>query len=146
VCPLAAAGKEERGEAGDAAVEREAGRVSGSSAWTVRRHDFTIEFLYGQGDDPAVVDNLDAWIHLSDGTVRYATFITPAGIAEILRRRRGVAQAGGGRYFWASDLVIVPVPGVNAMVAAAEEMIRSGDIEFMCGVVDRVSSDPAGER
>ncbi|MBY8875574.1 hypothetical protein K7640_27465 [Micromonospora sp. PLK6-60] len=45
-------------------------------------------------------------------------------------------EVDGGRYFRCSDQVIVPEPGVGAMVAAVDEMIRSGDIEVMCRLIE----------
>ncbi|MFF0151340.1 hypothetical protein [Micromonospora sp. NPDC005203] len=60
---------------------------------------------------------------------------------EILRRHASSGEAGGGRYFWCSDQVIVPEPGVAAMAAAVDEMIRSGDIEVMCSRIEERPDD-----
>lgn len=38
--------------------------------------------------------------------------------------------------FWYSDQVIVPAPGVESMMAAIMLMIRSGDVEVMCSLVE----------
>ncbi|RAO46649.1 hypothetical protein ONO86_03185 [Micromonospora noduli] len=87
--------------------------------------------MAGQDDDPHNADNIDAHLYLADGTRRYATFMTPGEIARLLQRWAGTGEVGGGRYFWCSDLVIIPRPGVEAMVAALGEMIRSGDVDVM---------------
>lgn len=99
-----------------------------------------VSFLFGQGDDPATADNIDAHVHLADGTHRYATFMTTVEIGRLLRRWAETGEAGGGQYFWCSDLVIIPRPGVEAMVAALEEMIRTGDIDVMLSKVEDRSS------
>ena len=92
-----------------------------------------VRFMPGQDDDPATAGNIDAHVYLADGTHRYATFMTTEEISRVLRRWAEAGEAGGGRYFWCSDLVIIPRPGVEAMVAALEEIIRSGDIDVMLG-------------
>ncbi len=94
-----------------------------------------IRFLLGGGESAETADNLDAHIHLADGTRRYATFCTPEAIVRILRKDAATGETGGGRYFWCRDQVIVPRPGIAVMVAAVEEMIRSGDIEVICGEI-----------
>ncbi|MEU8332843.1 hypothetical protein [Micromonospora sp. NPDC048839] len=102
-----------------------------------------VQFMLGGGDDAETVDNVDAHIYLADGTHRYATFFTPDAVKEILQRHASTGETDGGRYFWCSDQVIVPEPGVAAMVAAVDEMIRSGEIEVMCGrVEERLDDQP----
>ncbi|WP_433317366.1 hypothetical protein ACQP0U_08850 [Micromonospora sp. CA-269861] len=100
-----------------------------------------VRFRPGQRNDPATADNIDADVCLADGTRRYATFMTTNEIGRLLQGWAGTGEVGGGRYFWCSDLVIVPRPGVEAMVAALGEMIRSGDIDVMLGKVEDSSVD-----
>ncbi|MFD6568718.1 hypothetical protein [Micromonospora profundi] len=95
-----------------------------------------VRFMPGQGDDAATVDNIDAHVYLVDGTRRYVTFMTTVGVGRVLERWAETGEAGGGRYFWCSDLVIVPRPGVEAMVAALGEMIRSGDVDVILSKVE----------
>ncbi|WP_050591834.1 hypothetical protein [Salinispora fenicalii] len=95
-----------------------------------------VSFMPSQGDAPATVDNIDAHVYLVDGTHRYATFMTTVAIDRVLQKWAKTGETGGGWYFWCSDLVIVPRPGVEAMVAAVGEMIRSGDIDVILGKVE----------
>jgi hypothetical protein len=106
-----------------------------------KRDDVTVQFMLGGGDTPDTVDNVDAHIYLPDGTHRYATFFTTTAIERILRKDARTGETGGGRYFWCSDQVIVPRPGVPAMMEAVTEMIRSGDITVMCGLVNDDDDD-----
>ncbi|MGC4837656.1 hypothetical protein ACLQ3D_24460 [Micromonospora vinacea] len=62
--------------------------------------------------------------------------MTTDEIDRLLQRWAGTGEVGGGRYFWCSDLVIIPRPGVEAMVAALGEMIRSGDLDVMLSMVE----------
>lgn len=95
-----------------------------------------VQFMAGQDDEPETADNIDAHLYLADGTHRYATFMTTGEIGRLLQRWAGTGEVGGGRYFWCSDLVIIPRPGVEAMVAALGEMIRSGDVDVMLSKVE----------
>ncbi|MCX5067780.1 hypothetical protein OOJ91_18220 [Micromonospora lupini] len=110
--------------------------MSQTAEWDRMVEGARVRFVPGQGDEPATADNIDAHLYLADGTHRYATFMTTDEIGRVLQRWAGTGEAGGGRYFWCSDLVIVPRPGVEAMVAALGEMIRSGDVDVMLSKVE----------
>ncbi|MFI7598891.1 hypothetical protein [Actinoplanes sp. NPDC049681] len=105
------------------------------------RDGVVVQFMLGGEDALDTVDNVDAHIYLPDGTHRYATFFTTEAINSLLRKDARTGETGGGRYFWCSDQVIVPRPGVPAMMEAVTEMIRSGDIAFICGLVDDGSEE-----
>ncbi len=93
--------------------------------------------MLGGDELPEAADNLDAHIYLADGSRRYATFFTLEAIRSILLKDARTGETGGGRYFWGSDQVIIPRPGIPAMIEALDELIRSGDVEFMCSEVGR---------
>lgn len=112
--------------------------------WAAATAGAKIEFVPGQGDDPASVENIDARIYRGDGVCHYATFMTTDEIARVLTRWNASGQFGGGRYFWCSDLVIVPSPGVPTMVAAVDELIRSGDIDAVLSKVQDTGDHPEG--
>ncbi|WP_146755468.1 hypothetical protein [Micromonospora saelicesensis] len=105
--------------------------MSQTAEWDRVVEGARVHFMAGQDDEPETADNIDAHLCLADGTRRYATFMTTGEIARLLQRWAGTGEVGGGRYFWCSDLVIIPRPGVEAMVAALGEMIRSGDVDVM---------------
>ncbi|MGC4820848.1 hypothetical protein [Micromonospora sp. MH99] len=109
--------------------------MSQTAEWDRVVEGVRVCFMAGQDDEPETADNIDAHLCLADGTRRYATFMTTDEIGRLLQRWAGTGEVGGGRYFWCSDLVIIPRPGVEAMVAALAEMIRSGDIDVMLGEV-----------
>jgi uncharacterized protein (DUF488 family) len=109
----------------------------------VELDDVVVNFMMGGGDTLDTVDNLDAHIYLPDGTHRYATFFTTEAIDRLLRKDARTGETGGGLYFWCSDQVIIPRPGVPAMLEAIAEMIRSGDIAFMCGIVEEHPDEEA---
>ena len=110
--------------------------VSQLVVWDRMVEGARVHFMPGQGDDPATSENIDAHVYLGDGAHRYVTFMTTVEIGRVLQRWAQTGEAGGGRYFWCSDLVIVPRPGVEAMVAALGEMIRSGDVDKILSEVE----------
>ncbi|MFG3556860.1 hypothetical protein ACGGAQ_20990 [Micromonospora sp. NPDC047557] len=110
--------------------------VNQAAGWDRMVEGARVRFLAGQDDEPETVDNIDAQLQLADGTLRYATFMTTDEIGRTLQRWARTGEVGGGRYFWCSDVVIVPRPGVEAMVAALEEMLRSGDLDVMLNKMD----------
>jgi hypothetical protein len=46
----------------------------------------------------------------------------------VLARWEETGEVANGSYFWAVDQLIVPEPGVWAMIAAIRELVRSGEI------------------
>ncbi|MFK3979487.1 hypothetical protein ACI2K4_03795 [Micromonospora sp. NPDC050397] len=108
--------------------------------YVVERPDFIARFLIGN-DRPETAPEADVHVELADGTTRYVTFYTLPAIDEVLRRHQKTGEAAGSAYFWSTDLVIVPEPGVPAMTRAIEELVRSGDIESACQMIPRSGSD-----
>jgi hypothetical protein len=111
--------------------------------FVVERSAFTARFLLGGDDPPESVDNADVHLRLTDGTVRYVTFYTLPAIDRVLRRHRTTGKTANGAYFWSTDLVIVPDPGVLAMTRAIEELVRSGDIQAVCQDITPQPDDEA---
>ena len=105
------------------------------SYWVVERPAFTARFLIGD-DDPGSTENGDALISVPGGPTRYLTFLTTAEIERVLARHRSSGETAGGAYFYSTDLVVVPRPGLPAVVTAVAELVRSGDIEVACQIVD----------
>ncbi|NJC69598.1 hypothetical protein HC031_07665 [Planosporangium thailandense] len=117
--------------------------MSNDSRWTHELDGATVQFMPGKDNDPETVENTDAHIYLRDSTHRYATFMTTNEIARVLQRWADTGEGGGGRYFWCSDLVIVPRPGVQAMLDAVQELVRSGEIAVTCSEVMGTGDDAA---
>ena len=108
----------------------------------MKKDGVVVRFLLGAQDTLDTVENVDAHIYLADGSQRHATFFTTKAIDELLRKNVRTGEAGRGSYFWCSDQVIVPAPGMKGMMAAIMWMIRSGEIEVMCSLIED-GHDPA---
>jgi hypothetical protein len=68
--------------------------------------------------------------------------MTLDAINAVLRRWEQTGEAAGGRYFYTTDLVITPRPGITAMIKAIDGLVRDGYISNACQVIP----DPEGSR
>lgn len=99
---------------------------------------FRATFMLSADDDPETVTNVDAEVTLPDGTRWSATFMTIQEIQHVMQRWMMSGECGGGAYFHSSDLVIVPVAGVHAMVRALEAGLQEvGPFGFLTSIEER---------
>jgi hypothetical protein len=103
-----------------------------SPVWTGERDGVTLRVMLGVDEDPEQVDNVDVEIVDPSGATYAATFLTTDAIDVVLKRWERTGEYGGGRYFWCVDLVVIPRPGVDAIMAAAVELVASGDVSTVC--------------
>ena len=75
------------------------------------------------------VCNVDAEVHLSDGSRWSATIFTLAEVDRLMRRWEETGEAAGGQCFWCSDGLIVRAPGISGMVTVIAELLRSGEFD-----------------
>ena len=72
---------------------------------------------------------------VTGGPTYCATLMTPAAIDAVLRRWAETGEAAGGQYFFTTDLVITPRPGITAMIEAIDGLVREGKIGDACQVI-----------
>jgi len=96
---------------------------------TVDEPTFVARFLLDpQADTVETVANADVFVDLPDGSSWSLTIFTVEEVRRLLAAWRASGDVANGSYFWTSDHVIVPEPGINVMTAAIRELVRSGDI------------------
>jgi hypothetical protein len=97
--------------------------------FVVTEPTFVARFLLGpEADATETVANVDVFVDLVDGSSWSLTIFSVDEVRRLLAVWRESGEAAHGSYFWASDQVIVPEPGVKAMTAAVRGLVRSGDI------------------
>ena len=97
--------------------------------FVVTEPTFVARFLLDPDADTAgTVANADVFVDIADGSSWSLTIVTIDEVRRLLAVWRETGEAAHGSYFWASDQVIVPEPGVKAMTAAIRELVRSGEI------------------
>jgi hypothetical protein len=75
-----------------------------------------------------VVDNVDAFVDLPDGSSWALTIFTVDEVRRLLQHWQATGEVAHGSYFWVVDQLIVPQPGLAAMVTAIRELVRTNDI------------------
>lgn len=106
----------------------------------IERDRFVARFPAGQDYDLEQLQDQDIYVTVAGGLTYYATLMTLDAIAAVLRRWEQTGEAAGGRYFFTTDLVITPRPGITAMMEAIDGLVREGEIASACQVIP----DPAG--
>ncbi|SNY73142.1 hypothetical protein [Paractinoplanes atraurantiacus] len=101
----------------------------------VERDQFVARFPASPADDLEQLEDQDFYVTLTGGPTYYATVMTLGAIDAALRRWAVTGEAAGGRYFFTTDLVITPRPGLTAMIDAIEGLVREGEIGGACQVI-----------
>jgi hypothetical protein len=113
-------------------LPREGALVQNESCWVINRSGIVIRLILGADQ---TVDNVDGQITTSDGKTYAATFMTTGAIEAVLKRCKRSGEAGHGSYFWCSDLVVIPRPGTDAIIAAVEELVRVDEVGAVCSPI-----------
>jgi hypothetical protein len=106
----------------------------------IERERFTARFPAAFSDDLERLQDQDFYVTLTDGPTYYASLMTLDAIDAVLRRWAQTGEAAGGRYFFTTDLVITPRPGITAMIEAIDGLVREGEIANACQII----RDPTG--
>ncbi|WP_250029360.1 hypothetical protein [Paractinoplanes maris] len=115
------------------------GDVTGPDPYlVVTEPTFVARFLLApEADAPETVANVDVFVDLADGSTWSLTIFTVGEVGRLLSVWRETGEAAHGSYFWASDQLIVPEPGVKAMTTAIRELVRNGKIAVV-GILSEV--------
>ena len=101
----------------------------------VERERFVARFPADATDDLEQLQDQNFYVTVEGGPTYYATLMTLGGIDAVLRRWADTGEAASGRYFFTTDLVITPRPGITAMIEAIDGLIREGEIGNACQVI-----------
>ena len=89
--------------------------------------DAVAVFTLGADDDPATVENVDVQV-LADGSRWSATFLTLRELDVLMERWKESGESHAGAYLRVPDLIVIREPGLAAMVAVLEGMVRDKQI------------------
>lgn len=70
-------------------------------------------------------DNVDVTITFEDGSSYIISFFTLSNIQTLMRRYAGTGECAGGKYFWASDMVIVKNLKRETIEAAIRDLLST---------------------
>lgn len=89
---------------------------------------YEVEILdHGQLDPDD--DNVDVFVSFPDGRRYVATFFTIDNIRSLFAKNRETGECDGGRYFWASDMIIVERLDRETIERSVADLIRVGEFE-----------------
>lgn len=104
----------------------------------VEQERFVARFPADPADDLEQLENQDFYVTVTGGPTYYATLMTLSAIDAVLRRWAETGEAAGGRYFYTTDLVITPRPGITAMIEAINELVQEVEIGNACQIISGV--------
>jgi hypothetical protein len=97
--------------------------------YRVRTEHFEAAFLPDATEDLAVVDNVDVFVDLNDGTRWSGTVFSLAQVDAIMSRHEVSGENLGGSYFWCSDGLIVREAGIAKMTQVLVGLVESGEFK-----------------
>ncbi|MCW2139690.1 hypothetical protein BXY51_004254 [Actinoplanes cyaneus] len=106
----------------------------------IERDGFVARFPARRNDDLEQLQDQDIYVTVTGGPTYYASLMTLDAINAVLSRWEQTGEAAGGRYFYTTDLVITPRPGITAMLEAIDGLVRDGEIANACQIIP----DPSG--
>ncbi|GGY61615.1 hypothetical protein GCM10010326_65560 [Streptomyces xanthochromogenes] len=97
------------------------------SWYRVSTDAFEASFLPSPDEELDSVCNVEVLVKLKDGSRWSATVFTLAEVERPMKTWAGSGEALEGRYFWASDGLIVRDPGIDSMADVIAGLIEEED-------------------
>lgn len=91
--------------------------------YTVDGGTFKLRLLLEENEPLDQVCNVDGCIEVPGEGWWAATYFSLAEVGRLLAQRRDGDEYGSAAYFSCTDGIIVPEPGVDAILAAARELV-----------------------
>lgn len=86
--------------------------------------------IWTSGEWTPADDNTDVIVTLDDGTKWIATFFSYANIAGLVEKNRRTGECLGGKYFWASDMVLVDEVSRSRIEEITAYLLEEAPLEF----------------
>ena len=99
---------------------------------------------WGPGQWTPRDDVTDAIVTLADGTRWVATFCAFDHVATLRRNCAATGECLGGKYLWASDLILIDDTSRPSIEAAARDLLASGELRSAFSPCEVDSDAPAG--
>jgi hypothetical protein len=99
---------------------------------------------WGPGEWQPGDDVTDAIVTLGDGSRWIATFCAFAHVATLRRNCAENGECLGGKYLWASDLILIDDTSRPSIEAAVQDLIDAGELRSAFRECEVDSDAPAG--
>ena len=97
--------------------------------YRVRAAGFQVLFLVEPDEAIEEVCNVDAEVHLADGSRWSSTIFTLAEVDRLMRSWEASGEAVSGQCFFCADGLIVRNPGIGSMVRVIAGLVASGEFD-----------------
>lgn len=74
-------------------------------------------------------DNTDVIVGFKNGTRWVATFFTYSNISKLAEKNRSTGEFLGGKYFWASNMVLIDEISRERIEEVINQLINAGEFE-----------------
>ncbi|GGM69586.1 hypothetical protein ACFFX1_14580 [Dactylosporangium sucinum] len=105
-------------------------------------HERFVARFPDHGRDLEQLRDQDIYVTVTGGPTYYVSLMTLDAIDAVLRRWAQTGEAAGGSYFWSTDLVIIPRPGITAMIETIDGLVRDETIDQACQVIPGPDDGP----
>jgi hypothetical protein len=89
-------------------------------------HGFTLTLFHLPEDETD--DNIDVEVALANGERYTATLFTPKNITTLMTRYQETGECLYGKYFWATELVIIRDLKLSSIHEAVADMLKNGEL------------------
>jgi hypothetical protein len=94
------------------------------------RHIWIEAEEWAPGEWTPANDNTDVIVTLDDGTRWVATFFSYSNIESLIEKNRRTGECLGGKYFWASDMVLADEISRNRIEEVTSYLVEKSSSEF----------------
>lgn len=93
------------------------------------QYNIWIEAEHRKGGWDINNDNTDVIVEFNTGTKWVASFFTYGNISKLIEKNRSTGECLGGKYFWASDMVLVDEISRDRIEQVINHLINEGEFE-----------------
>jgi hypothetical protein len=76
-------------------------------------------------------DNTDVIVEFDNGDRWVASFFTYSNIAKLVEKNRTTGECLNGKYFWASDMILVDEVSRERIEEGTKHLINEGEFEYI---------------
>lgn len=97
--------------------------------------NYSLSILNNGREIHEINDNIDVEIRLEDGQVFSATLFSLECISDTMTNYQDSGECLNGKYFWASDMVIVKDLKLETINDIVKDLVESGEYKYACSKI-----------
>lgn len=91
--------------------------------------NFRVDFIGDINNVNKYNDNIDVYVHFSNGETYTVTFFTVENINTLMSKFKKTGECNYGKYFWATDMCIINEISEKAILDSIEYMLKNGEFK-----------------